>query len=427
MIVDSTALPEQSVRDILASAFQSAGQRCSALRILYVQKDVEQKTLEMLKGALAMLRIGDPWLISTDVGPVIDDEARGALKAYCAEMEKKGHLIAKLDAPRQGCFVGPHIFRVSGITEMEHEMFGPILHVATFEADKIDSVIAEINAKQYGLTFGLHTRIEARVKHLVESIHAGNIYVNRNQIGAVVGSQPFGGEGLSGTGPKAGGPQYLRRFRKGLTTAVNAAEAPVVSASTLAGHMPDATLGGWSTRPDRLAVLRKHLRGKGAEAITAAAAIDFGPVDLPGPTGEANTLLRAPRGRVLCLGLDEEAVLAQSVQALAAGNAVLAVAPRAQACLLPLLDKGLPINAIDGTVDCSDLVQLSVEVVAMSAGIDTLRAIRRALARRSGPIVPLVSEVISPNAYVHERAVCVDTTAAGGNATLLAAAEPINV
>jgi RHH-type proline utilization regulon transcriptional repressor/proline dehydrogenase/delta 1-pyrroline-5-carboxylate dehydrogenase len=386
---------------------------------------VEQKTLEMLKGALAMLRIGDPWLISTDVGPVIDDEARGALKAYCAEMEKKGHLIAKLDAPREGCFVGPHIFRVSSIAEMEHEMFGPILHVATFEADKIDSVIAEINAKQYGLTFGLHTRIEARVKHLVESIHAGNIYVNRNQIGAVVGSQPFGGEGLSGTGPKAGGPQYLRRFRKGLTTAVNAAEAPVVSASTLAEHMPDATLGGWSTRPDRLAVLRKHLRGKGAEAISAAAAIDFGPVDLPGPTGEANTLLRAPRGRVLCLGLDEEAVLAQSVQALAAGNAVLAVAPRAQACLLPLLDKGLPINAIDGTVDCSDLVQLSVEVVAMSAGIDTLRAIRRALARRSGPIVPLVSEVISPNAYVHERAVCVDTTAAGGNATLLAAAESI--
>ena len=428
MIIDSTALPEQAVRDILASAFQSAGQRCSALRILYIQKDVEQKTLEMLKGALAMLRIGDPWLISTDVGPVIDDEARGALKAYCAEMEKKGRLIAKLDAPREGCFVGLHIFRVSGITEMEHEMFGPILHVATFEADKIDQVVAEINAKRYGLTFGLHTRIEARVKHLVESIHAGNIYVNRNQIGAVVGSQPFGGEGLSGTGPKAGGPRYLHRFRKAhQVTAVNAAEAPVVSASTLAEQVPDAARGGWSTRPDRLTVLRKHLRGKGAEAITAAAATDFGPVDLPGPTGEANTLLLAPRGRVLCLGLDEAAVLAQAVQALAAGNAVLAVAPRAQASLSPLLDKGLPISAIDGTVDAGDLVQLDIDVVAISADVDTLRAIRRALARRSGPIVPLVSEVIEPNAYVHERAVCVDTTAAGGNATLLAAAESISV
>jgi RHH-type proline utilization regulon transcriptional repressor/proline dehydrogenase/delta 1-pyrroline-5-carboxylate dehydrogenase len=428
MIVDSTALPEQAVRDILASAFQSAGQRCSALRILYVQKDVEQKTLEMLKGALAMLRIGDPWLISTDVGPVIDDEARGALKAHCAEMEKKGRLIAKLDAPPEGCFVEPYIFRVSGITEMEQEMFGPILHVASFEADKIDQVVAEINAKRYGLTFGLHTRIEARVKHLVESIHAGNIYVNRNQIGAVVGSQPFGGEGLSGTGPKAGGPRYLHRFRKGhQVTAVNAAETPVVSASTLAEHMPDATRSGWSTRPDRLTVLRKHLRGKGVEAITAAAATDFGLVDLPGPTGEANTLLLAPRGRVLCLGLDEAAVLAQAVQALAAGNAVLAVAPRAQASLSPLLDKGLPIRAIDGTVDAGDLVQLDIDVVAISAAVDTLRAIRRALARRSGPIVPLVSEVIEPNAYVHERAVCVDTTAAGGNATLLAAAESISV
>jgi RHH-type proline utilization regulon transcriptional repressor/proline dehydrogenase/delta 1-pyrroline-5-carboxylate dehydrogenase len=220
----------------------------------------------------------------------------------------------------------------------------------------------------------------------------------------------------------------LHRFRKGhQVTAVNAAEAPVVSASTLAEHVPDAARGGWSTRPDRLTVLRKHLRGKGAEAITAAAATDFGPVDLPGPTGEANTLLLAPRGRVLCLGLDEAAVLAQAVQALAAGNAVLAVAPRAQASLSPLLDKGLPISVIDGTVDAGDLVQLDIDVVAISADVDTLRAIRRALARRSGPIVPLVSEVISPNAYVHERAVCVDTTAAGGNATLLAAAESINV
>ncbi len=413
------------MRDAVASAFQSAGQRCSALRILYVQKDVEHKTLEMLKGALAALNVGDPSLISTDVGPVIDEEARKALLAYCAEMESKGRLIAKLDPPHEGCFVGPHIFRVSGIAEMDREMFGPILHVATFEADGIDEVIADINAKQYGLTFGLHTRIDARVRHLVDRIHAGNVYVNRNQIGAVVGSQPFGGEGLSGTGPKAGGPHYLRRFRKGPTTTVRAAEGPVVAASVLAERMPDAARDGWSTRPDRLAVLRKHLRGKGAEAISASAVIDFGPVDLPGPTGEANTLLLAPRGRVLCLGTDEHAVLAQAIQALAAGNAVLAVAPRARAALSPLIDKGLPIYAIDGVVDPGDLVQLSVDAVAISADVDTMRPTRRALASRSGPIVPLVSETIKPNAYVHERAVCIDTTAAGGNATLLAAAESI--
>ncbi|WP_292318830.1 L-glutamate gamma-semialdehyde dehydrogenase, partial [Mesorhizobium sp.] len=210
MIVDSTALPEQAVRDILASAFQSAGQRCSALRVLYVQKDVEKKMLAMLKGAMEALNVGDPWLISTDVGPVIDDEAQASIGDYCKKKGLEGRLIAKLEAPAAGRFVAPHVFRVKGIEEMEREVFGPVLHVATFDADDIDAVIAGINRKGYGLTFGLHTRIEGRVQHFVDGIHAGNIYVNRNQIGAVVGSQPFGGEGLSGTGPKAGGPHYLR-------------------------------------------------------------------------------------------------------------------------------------------------------------------------------------------------------------------------
>ncbi|RWF96640.1 MAG: L-glutamate gamma-semialdehyde dehydrogenase, partial [Mesorhizobium sp.] len=199
MIVDSTALPEQAVRDILASAFQSAGQRCSALRVLYVQKDVEKKMLAMLKGAMEALNVGDPWLISTDVGPVIDDEAQASIGDYCKKKGLEGRLIAKLEAPAAGRFVAPHVFRVKGIEEMEREVFGPVLHVATFDADDIDAVIAGINRKGYGLTFGLHTRIEGRVQHFVDGIHAGNIYVNRNQIGAVVGSQPFGGEGLSGT------------------------------------------------------------------------------------------------------------------------------------------------------------------------------------------------------------------------------------
>jgi len=423
MIVDSTALPEQAVRDIVASAFQSAGQRCSALRILYVQRDVEAKIMEMLKGALDELRLGNPWQISTDVGPVIDDEARQGLLAYCADMEAKGRLISRLDAPGDGRFVPPHILKVAGIGEMAREMFGPVLHVATFEADEIDRVVADINVRGYGLTFGLHTRIEERVQRIVDGIQAGNIYVNRNQIGAVVGSQPFGGEGLSGTGPKAGGPHYLRRFRKGEVTTLKPVEAPAVPVRTLGEHMPDAARGGWSTRPDRIAVLRKHLRGKGAEAIGAAASIDFGPVDLPGPTGEANTLLLVPRGRVLCLGPDQETVFAQAIQALAAGNAVLAVAPGARAALAPILGKGMPVEAIDGAVDAADLAGFDVEVVAMSADRDTLRAIRQALAGKAGPIARLVAAVINPTAYVHERAVCVDTTAAGGNASLLAAAE----
>ncbi|MEP9389134.1 bifunctional proline dehydrogenase/L-glutamate gamma-semialdehyde dehydrogenase PutA [Mesorhizobium sp. KR9-304] len=426
MIVDSTALPEQAVRDILASAFQSAGQRCSALRILYVQKDVEKKVLEMLKGALEALVVGDPWSISTDVGPVIDEEAQQSIGDYCAAMETKGRLIAKLEAPAGGRFVAPHIFRVSGIEEMEREIFGPVLHVASFEAENIDRVIGAINRKGYGLTFGLHTRIEARVQHIVDGIHAGNIYVNRNQIGAVVGSQPFGGEGLSGTGPKAGGPHYLRRFRKSASPASGeqaaASSAAKVSAAVLKNSPPDPALGGWSTRADRIAVLRKHLRGKGAAAITAAASIDFGPVDLPGPTGEADTLTLAPRGRVLCLGPDAETLLAQAIQALAAGNAVLVVAPGAPAALHLLTGKGLPVAAIDGTLDTTDVVTLDIDVVAFSGRTEDARTIRQALAQKTGPIVPLVTEILYPAAYAHERSVCVDTTAAGGNASLLAGA-----
>lgn len=422
MIVDSTALPEQAVRDILASAFQSAGQRCSALRVLYVQKDVEKKMLEMLKGAMEALNVGDPWRISTDVGPVIDDEAQSSIREYCTKMGLQGRLIAKLEAPKEGRFVAPHVFRVKGIEDMEREVFGPVLHVATFDADEIDAVIAAINRKGYGLTFGLHTRIEGRVQHFVDGIHAGNIYVNRNQIGAVVGSQPFGGEGLSGTGPKAGGPHYLRRFRKGPEAGTHVQDGHKVTATELADNLPDPALGGWSTRPDRIAILRKHLRGKGAAAIGAAAGIDFGQVDLPGPTGEANTLSLSPRGRVLCLGPDGDTLLAQTIQALAAGNAVLAVAPGAPAALSALTGKGLPLAAIDGRPDPVEARALRVDVVAFSGTSEAARIVRKVIADRSGPIVPLVTEVLNPAAYVHERAVCVDTTAAGGNASLLAGA-----
>ncbi|TPL06389.1 bifunctional proline dehydrogenase/L-glutamate gamma-semialdehyde dehydrogenase PutA [Mesorhizobium sp. B2-4-14] len=422
MIVDSTALPEQAVRDILASAFQSAGQRCSALRVLYVQKDVEKKMLQMLKGAMEALNVGDPWLISTDVGPVIDDEAQASISDYCTKKGLEGRLIAKLEAPKDGRFVAPHVFRVKGIEEMEREVFGPVLHVSTFDADEIDAVIAAINRKGYGLTFGLHTRIEGRVQHFVDGIHAGNIYVNRNQIGAVVGSQPFGGEGLSGTGPKAGGPHYLRRFRKGPEAGTHVQDGHKVTATELADNLPDSALGGWSTRPDRIAILRKHLRGKGAAAIAAAASIDFGQVDLPGPTGEANTLSLSPRGRVLCLGPDGDTLLAQTIQALAAGNAVLAVAPGAPAALSALTGKGLPLAAIDGRPDPVEARSLRVDVVAFSGTPEAARIVRKVIAERGGPIVPLVSEVLNPAAYAHERAVCVDTTAAGGNASLLAAA-----
>ena len=421
MIVDSTALPEQAVRDILASAFQSAGQRCSALRILYVQKDVEKKVLEMLEGAVETLKVGDPWRIATDVGPVIDDEARDSILSYCERMEAEARLITKLDAPSGGRFVPPHIVSLRGIGDLEHEVFGPVLHVATFGANDLDRVISAINRKGYGLTFGLHTRIEARVQHIVDGVRVGNIYVNRNQIGAVVGSQPFGGEGLSGTGPKAGGPHYLRRFRKAPEAGTELPDGRRVTASELADALPDLDRD-WAMRPDRIAVLRKLLRGRAGDALAAAAAIDLGPVDLPGPTGEANTLTLHPRGRVLCLGPDPETLLAQAVQALAAGNTVLAVALGAPGALAPLIGKGLPIAAIDGRPDPVESRALPVDAVAFSGTAEAMRVVRRVLAGQEGPIVPLVSEVIYPAAYTHERSVCVDTTAAGGNASLLAGA-----
>lgn len=421
MIVDSTALPEQAVRDIVASAFQSAGQRCSALRVLYVQKDVEKRLVTMLEGAMKALHIGDPWDIATDVGPVIDDEARQTIDGYSHKMADEGRLIAKLDAPDNGRFVAPAAFKVSGIEEMEREIFGPILHVATFEAENLEKVISTINARGYGLTFGLHTRIDARVQEIVDQVHAGNIYVNRNQIGAVVGSQPFGGEGLSGTGPKAGGPLYLRRFRRNGTGSGPRPAGEELDAGALRRAMPDPAKTDWPRRADRIAMLRRALRGRHADILAAAAALDHGPVDLPGPTGEANALQLAPRGRVLCLGSGEEALAAQVVQALAAGNAVLAVHPDAPDLLKLLLRPEFPLAALAGSCPEMVLTGLSVDVVAASGEAGWLSALRRALAARDGPIVPLVTELVYPAAYVHERAVCVDTTAAGGNASLLAA------
>ena len=210
MIVDSTALPEQVVADVIASAFRSAGQRCSALRLLLVQEEVADTVLHMLKGAMETLRIGDPGDPATDVGPVIDQAAYGRLMGYRASVEARW--LKTLDAPADGLFVPPTLIRLDRVEDLNQEWFGPLLHVATWPAGQLSETIARVNAKGYGLTMGLHSRI-ARAAEVAEAeATVGNLYVNRSMIGAVVGSQPFGGEGLSGTGPKAGGPHYLQRF-----------------------------------------------------------------------------------------------------------------------------------------------------------------------------------------------------------------------
>ncbi|MCB1417459.1 MAG: bifunctional proline dehydrogenase/L-glutamate gamma-semialdehyde dehydrogenase PutA [Notoacmeibacter sp.] len=421
MIVDSTALPEQAVRDAVASAFQSAGQRCSALRVLYVQEDVADKVTEMLTGAMEALEVGDPLNLATDVGPVIDADALTSITAWCATAESEGRLVAKLAAPSGGRFVAPHVLRVKGIGDMEREIFGPVLHLATFRAQDLEKVIADINGRGYGLTFGLHTRIDDRVQDVIDRIHAGNVYVNRNQIGAIVASQPFGGEGLSGTGPKAGGPHYLRRFRKSVEASASPSES--LPASGEAIRRPEkAATAQWAGRSDRVSHLRKLLRGRAADAVSAAAALDMGPADLSGPTGEANTLSLVPRGHAVILGGDPQGVLAMAVQALAAGNAVSAFGPGAAEVLKPLTGQGLPLTVSDSLPGADTLQESAFDVAGAMGDAAFLGALRAALAARAGSIVPLVTERLYPAAWCHERSVCVDTTAAGGNASLLAAA-----
>ncbi len=228
MIVDSTALPEQVARDAVASAFQSAGQRCSALRLLCVQEDVADTMIDMVAGAMAELNVGDPSILSTDVGPIIDDEAQANIVAYVAEARAAGRVIAeaeRTDFGAKGHFVPPVLIRLDHVTDLKREIFGPVLHVATWKGGELDQLIDAINASGYGLTLGVHTRIDGVAAHIAARAQVGNVYVNRNQIGAIVGSQPFGGRGLSGTGPKAGGPHYLHRFaeEKTISTDITAA------------------------------------------------------------------------------------------------------------------------------------------------------------------------------------------------------------
>ncbi|MGH8034166.1 MAG: bifunctional proline dehydrogenase/L-glutamate gamma-semialdehyde dehydrogenase PutA, partial [Lysobacterales bacterium] len=225
MLVDSSALPEQVVQDVIASAFLSAGQRCSALRVLYLQTDLAEHVFQLLSGAMQELRVGDPRKLSTDVGPVIDQDALAILQAHSARMEKEGRLIARTRVPENlaGHFFAPCAFEIDGIRSLDREVFGPILHVVRYRARDLDTVIEDINAVGYGLTLGIHSRIERSQAYIANRIRAGNCYINRNMVGAVVGVQPFGGERLSGTGPKAGGPHYLPRFATERTLTINTA------------------------------------------------------------------------------------------------------------------------------------------------------------------------------------------------------------
>jgi RHH-type proline utilization regulon transcriptional repressor/proline dehydrogenase/delta 1-pyrroline-5-carboxylate dehydrogenase len=225
MIVDTTALPEQVTDDVIVSAFRSAGQRCSALRLLCVQEEIADRVFEMVEGAARELALGDPRDPATNIGPVIDSEAKEKLERWISRAEQSGAVLFRLDGnmPAQGTYVAPAILELNSARELKEEVFGPVLHVVRWHENELDRLLDDIAANGTALTLGIHSRIDRTIAHITHRLPHGNVYVNRNMIGAVVGSQPFGGSGLSGTGPKAGGPHYLQRFAFEQTVTVNTA------------------------------------------------------------------------------------------------------------------------------------------------------------------------------------------------------------
>src|SRR5450830_1369341 len=405
LIVDSSALPEQVVQDVLSSAFDSAGQRCSALRVLCLQEDIADKTMTMLKGAMQELRVGRPDCLETDIGPVIDIEARTQLLAHIEHMRGQGCKVVQLpldEATAYGTFVPPTVIEIDSLAQLQREVFGPVLHVLRYRRDALPQLIDAINATGYGLTLGVHSRIDETIDFVASRARVGNIYVNRNIVGAVVGVQPFGGEGKSGTGPKAGGPLYLQRLQRH-------PEVKLFDAGNAAAVEPLKALLEW-------AATHGHAKLAQLGASYVQESLLHKTLTLPGPTGERNTLSFAPRGKILCAAADVAALLNQLAAVLATGNT--AVVPAAQSKLIPA---GLPAAARQAIEVSGDIAALDLHLALVDAPVITQW--RSTLAARDGALVPLVPTAedmpIALWRLVAERALCVNTTAAGGNASLM--------
>ena len=407
MIVDSSALTEQVVGDVLASAFDSAGQRCSALRILCLQDDVAERTLEMLKGAALELRVGNPDRLATDVGPVITAEASERITAHIEAMRTAGHRVTQLPPGTEtanGTFVPPTIIELDRIEQLEREVFGPVLHVVRYARDDLEATVHAINARGHGLTFGLHTRLDETIARVSSRIAAGNIYVNRNIIGAVVGVQPFGGQGLSGTGPKAGGPLYVRRML----------------ASRPAGHVNGArpvdadAYSAWLSAHDH-----------SAEAIAFETMLATSPAghaaELPGPVGERNVYRCAPRGELLLMPETEDGLFHLIGAAIATGNRAAIVLDTLPANVLG----GLPPSvAARMRTSPNWRHEGNIDGVLIEGHAARVTAVRQHFAKGDGKIVPVQALAdINLDVLVHEVAVSINTAAAGGNASLMALRE----
>ena len=406
LIVDSSALPEQVVQDVLSSAFDSAGQRCSALRVLFLQDDIADKTIKMLKGAMQELRVGSPDRLATDIGPVIDAEAQRNLLAHIERTKATARSHFALELPATvtdfGTFVPPTVLEIASLAELKQEVFGPVLHIVRYRPAELPSVIDAINATGYGLTLGVHSRIDETIDYIVNRAHVGNIYVNRNIVGAVVGVQPFGGEGKSGTGPKAGGPLYLKRLQRGAAPLMDHVRQPEAALEALIG---------W-------------LRANGQQPVAALAegyartSLNGVSMDLPGPTGETNRLSFTPRGTVLCAPGSAVGLLNQLAATLATGNRALVLAPTPESIptdLPPAVKERVRFVGKE-EIDAADIA-----IALVDTGLAGL--LRTQLAARPGAIVGIVdTDALVPVdlwRLVAERAVCVNTTAAGGNASLM--------
>jgi RHH-type proline utilization regulon transcriptional repressor/proline dehydrogenase/delta 1-pyrroline-5-carboxylate dehydrogenase len=414
MIVDSSALPEQVVADVITSAFDSAGQRCSALRILCLQEDVADRTLGMLKGALRELSVGRTDRLSVDVGPVITDDSKEEIEQHIEAMRGLGCKVTQLDLPDstlKGTFVSPTIIEIPNPHVLKREVFGPVLHVLRYRREELDLLIDDINGTGYGLTFGLHTRLDETIAHVTGRMKVGNIYINRNMIGAVVGVQPFGGRGLSGTGPKAGGPLYIGRL-------VRKSPVPPHHGSV---HNDPALIdfAVW--------LERKGLR------VEAKAARDFGAQsalglerELAGPVGERNLYALHPRGAILVVPETERGLCRQVAAALATGNNVVVdESSRARRILSHLPDR--VASRLCTTADWSADGPFSAALI--EGNVERVRAIAREIASLSGPLVLVQSAttqelLADPEAYclhwlLDEVSTSINTTAAGGNTSLM--------
>ena len=413
MIVDSTALPQQAVGDVLMSAFQSAGQRCSACRLLYLQSNIADEFIDMLEGAMTSLNCGDPWQFDCDIGPLIDRDAYEEISSY---------INSAANTSSDNFLLAPSIKKISNIGDLEREIFGPVLHVATYEAGEINQVIDEINATQYGLTFGLHTRIEGRVEDITRRIKCGNIYINRNQIGAIVGSQPFGGEGLSGTGPKAGGPNYLGAFMTKNSQANFSRDngekngfdddLEFIALTKIKSAIEELSQGVGIEKTDLIRLLQ-------SDKAKIALMMEIHAEELPGPTGESNILNYAPKGIILCLGPSSQQADDQALAALGAGCSVVVICKCPSPGLFYLHDQKAPIKLMSGKINPEHLINLKNLGGVVMAPCEEMGDVRTALAKRKGAIISIISDIERRTSFLHERHTCIDTTAAGGNAALM--------